>query len=155
MMILAAAAFPAVASAQEKDVYPDFGTLARHEKEGTDFHVAVKNRASRTCVLAIHGGRIEEGTAELAARVAGDDWSYYILSGAKPARNRVLHVTSAHFDDPRAVALVRSAKQCVSIHGFKEPDADIACVGGANAGFRDRRAQGRAQERRRAERREG
>ena len=91
------------------DHYPNFKELAANEKEGVDYRVEVADRHSPVVVIAIHGGGIESGSEAVARQIAGEDWSKYIFMATKPKGNRVLHITSTHFDDPRALALVRSA----------------------------------------------
>ncbi len=127
------------------DAYRNFAELSAHQREGADYQIQLLNRHSPFTVLAIHGGRIEAGTSELAERIAGTNWSYYSFLGIKSSRNAVLHLTSHHFDEPRALALVQSPGQsdyCLSIHGFSEdPGRSIACVGGGNSELRDKVAQ--------------
>jgi phage replication-related protein YjqB (UPF0714/DUF867 family) len=123
------------------DHYENFKQLAEHEKEGVDFKVDLMDRQSAVAVIAIHGGKIEPGSEAVARQIAGETWSQYIFMATKPKQNQSLHITSTHFDDPRALALVHSAKICISIHGFKEDQLDIVCVGGGNAKLRDRIAK--------------
>lgn len=124
------------AATSAADVYPDFAALSRNKKEGVDFVVETSDRRSKVCVLAIHGGKIEEGSDVLARAIAGDDLSFYIFIARQKSRNHELHVTSARFDDPRAVALVKESESCLSIHGFEEDDRDVLCVGGGNDAYR-------------------
>ena len=115
------------------DRYPDVAALRAHEKEGVDFRVETLDRSSPVTVFAIHGGSIEPGTSAVARRLAGDDWNLYLFEGlGRSARS--LHVTSAHFDDPAAVALAARSAVAVSVHGEKG-SAPLACVGGADAGL--------------------
>src|ERR1051326_1852890 len=123
------------------DRYPNFEELAAHEKEGVDFKVESVDRQSPVVVIAIHGGKIEPGSEAVAREIAGETLSKYIFMAGKAKENHTLHLTSTHFDDPRVVALVRSGKLCVSVHGFKEEQRDIVCVGGRNAKLRDHLAK--------------
>ena len=121
----------------KEDVYKNFSELSAHHKEGQDFVVNIQDRHAPVCVLAIHGGKIEKGTDKLAQDIAGSDWSLYTFSAQMRAHNQILHLTSTHFDDPRAVLMAKSAKVCVSLHGFKDEGESKACIGGGNVKLRD------------------
>ncbi|MBI5622963.1 MAG: poly-gamma-glutamate hydrolase family protein [Elusimicrobia bacterium] len=126
----------AVPAAAAADRYPDLATLKKSAQEGKDYAVRFDDRRSSVAVFAIHGGNIEPGTSEAALAVAGEDWSYYLFEcpGSFEAC-RPLHVTSARFDDPAAVALATSSVVAVSLHGARET-RELVCVGGANAAKR-------------------
>ncbi len=119
------------------DRYLSFRELAASEREGLDFRVTLRDRGSRTAIVAPHGGSIEPGTSEIASAVAGDDLSFYAFEGLKPCRNRDLHITSPHFDEPRCLALLAAAGRVVTIHG-KAGDGEEVCLGGRDAATRDR-----------------
>ena len=114
------------------DRYSSYEELAKHEKEGVDFVVDTRSLHSSVSVVAIHGGRIESGSDQIAKEIAADDWSYYLFRAQKPGDNWPLHVTATHFNDPRAIHLAEESKWVVSIHGFREDEKDIVCVGGGN-----------------------
>lgn len=140
-MILALFAV-ASAFAVGPDRYKNFAELAEHEREGVDYRVRVLNagKAAPLSVMAIHGGDIEIATSDLAAAIAEDRFPLYLFEGIKPGDNRVLHITSSHFDEPRAFEFAARSKLCVSIHGFLEKRRLAVCVGGANARLRDKLA---------------
>jgi phage replication-related protein YjqB (UPF0714/DUF867 family) len=102
-----------------KDKYASFGELARHEIEGADYRVRAHERVrSPVIVLAPHGGRIENGTSELAEHIAGEDYSLFCFEGLKTSgRNRDLHVTSHRFDHPMCLALLARSHIALAIHG--------------------------------------
>lgn len=156
----------AIADGNWGDAFANYSELSARYREGVDYRVRAINRSSPVVVLAIHGGKIEVGTTELAEQIAGSDLSFYTFEGLRPEapndvglrprRNGVLHLTSHHFDEPRAVNLVTQrstspeapgghlgpSEYCVSVHGFfEDADKQIACVGGGNAELRDRIAQ--------------
>jgi phage replication-related protein YjqB (UPF0714/DUF867 family) len=106
-------------------------------REGREFEVVTRQGPGDTVILAIHGGRIEPGTTEIAQGVAGADHGLYLFKGIRPRDNGALHLTSSRFDDPRALALVAGAQQVVSIHGCRGDDPFVV-VGG-----RDREGRGR------------
>ena len=114
-----------------------FRHLAAQFKEGDDFEIVTRQGSSGTLVLAIHGGGIEPGTAEIAARVAGRKHALYLFKGIRPQGNAALHLTSTRFDEPRALALVAAASTILSIHGCRGK-ASFAMVGGRDEGARER-----------------
>jgi phage replication-related protein YjqB (UPF0714/DUF867 family) len=97
---------------------------------------ATDNPEAQKIILAVHGGGIEGGTSEIALAVAGyhpatfapttdchgvhDLW---IFEGLLNRCNRMLHVTSANYDDPIALELVQNSRRCISLHGFSDDDA--------------------------------
>jgi phage replication-related protein YjqB (UPF0714/DUF867 family) len=103
--------------------------LAARFKEGRDFEVITRQGTGDAVILAIHGGRIEPGTAEIASGVAGADHGLYLFKGICPRDNAALHVSSTRFDDPRALALVAGARRVVSIHGCRG-EGDFLVIGG-------------------------
>lgn len=124
-------------SAYASDRYLDYLDLAKHEVEGASYQVLSLDRNASVAAIAIHGGRIEEGSDTLAELIAGADLNFYAFIAKKPANNRELHVTSTHFNDPRLLALATKSKIMISIHGFKEEEKDEICVGGGNVALRD------------------
>ena len=95
------------------DRYQNFAELSAHEKEGVDYTVTVEERPSPILALAIHGGRIEGTTSELARDIASaGDAKLYLFEGIKPSGNTDLHITSRRFDEPRglSIAALRMAR---------------------------------------------
>ena len=111
------------------DKYRNFTQLARAEIENLDFRVHSVPRAAEIVLLAPHGGEIEPGTSEIAAGIAGDDYSLYLFDGLKPEENGELHITSTRFDEPRGVELVEESERAVAIHG-EGSQRDVAYIGG-------------------------
>ena len=101
------------------DKYASFTELAQHETEGTDYRVtAIERPGSRVLIIAPHGGRIEVGTSELAALIAGDEHNLFTFEGLKPrGHNRDLHITSRCFDHPGCLAILSRCSIAVGIHG--------------------------------------
>lgn len=101
------------------DTYAGYADLSAHETEGADYRITERRPATATTAqIAIHGGAIEPGTTQLAdhaASIRGD--AYYSFEGIKPSANGTLHLTSTHFDEPRAVDLVGASTSTVSWHG--------------------------------------
>jgi len=113
------------------DKYKNFKDLAHHEKEDSDFGVELKDRHSAYVVIAIHGGNIEPATTEIARALAGDDFSFYSFTGKKNSEQESadLHITSSHFDEPRALELVQRSSKVISIHG-KSGSEKFIMIGG-------------------------
>jgi Phage-related replication protein len=69
-------------------------------------------------VIAIHGGKIEKGTTELAYALSShNNFSYYSHLGIKSNDNLNLHVSSDEFAEPAALEMVSKSKTTLSIHG--------------------------------------
>jgi phage replication-related protein YjqB (UPF0714/DUF867 family) len=122
------------------DQYANWKALSSVEKENIDYRVEVIDRDSPISVLAIHGGRIEPGTCELALAVARNQMNTYLFQGLKAGDNFSLHITSAHFDEPKALNLAARSQLCISIHGFSGTTPAV-CLGGGNAALAERVAQ--------------
>ncbi|MDJ0782434.1 MAG: poly-gamma-glutamate hydrolase family protein [Desulfosarcinaceae bacterium] len=114
----------------------DFRRLAARFEEGRDFEILVRRGVSNALVLAIHGGRIEPGTAEMARLVAGERHTLYLFKGIRSEGNRALHITSTRFDEPRAMALVTGADRVLSLHGCRGSDPFLVVGGRDRAGRR-------------------
>ncbi len=119
------------------DVYPDFATLARHEREGLDWRRVVVIRNSPVAVVALHGGGIEAGTSELAHAIAGEEFSLYCFEGIKVRGNDALHVRSIAFDDRACLEVVERAERVVAVHGCGDDGARVF-VGGRDGALRAR-----------------
>lgn len=121
----------AMSAPMPRDTYANYAELAAHETEGADYRITHRRPAGATVAqIAIHGGAIEPGTTQLAdhtARAGGD--AYYSFEGIKPAGNGMLHLTSTHFDEPRALDLVAGVSTTVSWHGAAGSTAETY-VGG-------------------------
>jgi phage replication-related protein YjqB (UPF0714/DUF867 family) len=117
------------------DRYAGFAALAGAEVEGVDFVIIQRTGLSGMAVMAPHGGGIEPGTADIADAVAADRHTLYGFKGIKPAGNRVLHITSNRFDEPRAVRLAEAAAWVLTLHGCRGAE-EIVWVGGRHMAFR-------------------
>ena len=100
------------------DRYENFAHLARHEREGRDYRIHAVARASPVLVLAPHGGFMEPGTHLIAAFIAGERHACYAFETlARRDRAKSMHITSARFDEPRALALLATAEIAIGVHG--------------------------------------
>ena len=122
---------------QAADKYKNYSELSEFERENVDYKISVLDRKCSTLLLAIHGGAIEPETSQMAKAIALGDYSLYLFEGMKNSQNNALHLTSHHFDEPRALELVARSKYCVSIHGFRDLEHSTVCVGGSNLKMKD------------------
>ena len=121
------------------DRYENFADLARSELEGRDYRIHAVARASPVLVLAPHGGFMEPGTHLIAAFIAGARYACYAFETlARRDRATSMHITSARFDEPRALALLTAAEVAIGVHGRKDRDDPLAIwVGGLHEPLRD------------------
>jgi phage replication-related protein YjqB (UPF0714/DUF867 family) len=118
------------------DLYGSYADLAAGEAEGVDYRIRVIDRASPIAVVAPHGGRIEAGTSQTTALIAADVFSLYCFEGLVSGRR--LHITSARFDEPRALALVESSDIAIGVHGRADHgDHRTIWLGGLHESLRD------------------
>lgn len=116
--------------------YTNFAELKQVEREGVDFDIVCRSGPSSAAVIAPHGGKIEPGTSEIAAAIAGDEFSLYCFEGRKLKGNKSLHITSANFDEPRCLELIASCNRLVAVHGCSEGKR-TAFLGGRDEQLRD------------------
>jgi phage replication-related protein YjqB (UPF0714/DUF867 family) len=120
--------------------YRGFQELARYQRAGRDWERTVASRGSAVAIVAPHGGNIEAGTSEIAALLAGDDFSLYAFEGRMPRGNSRLHITSTRFDDPVCLALVAGARIALTVHGCRG-EQPIVYLGGRHTALRARMAE--------------
>lgn len=122
-----------------KDRFKNFAELSAVYKEGVDFSIMTKKTKSDILILAIHGGKIEKETDVLAERIAGNEYNFYTFKGQLVENSFTeLHITSVNFDEPRALAMAKSARKCVSIHGFKDRERQRVCMGGLDTQLKEK-----------------
>jgi phage replication-related protein YjqB (UPF0714/DUF867 family) len=115
--------------------YLSFKELAHQKVEGQDYRIRIELRDPRVLIMAPHGGKIEPTTAEIAAAIAADNYSFYCFEGLK-TDSRPLHIESHLFDEPRALQVVRKADVVVTIHGQIDQKEEFVMVGGLNDSLR-------------------
>ncbi|MEV8056568.1 poly-gamma-glutamate hydrolase family protein [Streptomyces antimycoticus] len=114
------------------DKYANWAELSANEVEGVDYRIEVRRTPSRVSHIAIHAGGIEPGSGELANAVASrTSGQYYAMVATKSANNSDLHLTSTHFDEPRALAVQNAVQYTVSYHGLSG-DTPVTHLGGAD-----------------------
>lgn len=96
------------------DKYTSFDAMIKVE---TEYVIESEKRASGVAVIAIHGGNTEPVTTELARCISGDTHSYYSFVSMKGVDNADLHVTSAKWEDPVSLDVVKNAVKVISLHG--------------------------------------
>ncbi|QQC88150.1 poly-gamma-glutamate hydrolase family protein [Streptomyces alfalfae] len=125
------------------DLYGDWAELAAAEVDGVDYRIRSTDPAGASLAsIAIHGGGIEAGSGEMAREVAGTWLRYYELDGMKSSGNGDLHITSTNYDEPRALALVTTARGCLSFHGYQDDDRLLSttAIGGRDTALAARAA---------------
>lgn len=120
------------------DTYPNYEALSAAEAENTAYRVRQRRPVSSALLhLAIHGGGIEPGSAECADECAGASRLFYAFEGIKASGNSTLHLTSTHFDEPRALDICQQAAYTIAWHGAAGSTPQIY-LGGADTVLRDR-----------------
>jgi phage replication-related protein YjqB (UPF0714/DUF867 family) len=99
---------------------PSIASSLNNSKQtyGVDFIIEKIETESKAIIIAIHGGRIEKGTSELAKEISSQgEFNYYSFVGIKQAENGILHLTSVEFNEKTALEMVSKSSTTVSIHG--------------------------------------
>ena len=115
--------------------YSNFAQLSEKETEGVDYAIRSRNGNSPIAVIAIHGGRIEPSTLEIADAIAGNDHLFYGFEGKKIHNNACLHIKSTRFDEPLCIEIVSKAAVTISIHGCVG-EGEQVYLGGLNETLR-------------------
>lgn len=110
------------------DHYRSFADLLAHEQEGISYQLVAEQRPGPYLIMAPHGGGIEPGTSEIAARIAGNEHSLFCFRGIKDTGNGTLHITSTRYSLPKAREMVAQCQTVLSIHGCD--DGEAVQVGG-------------------------
>jgi len=77
-------------------------------------------------VFAIHGGKIELGTTQLAKDIAGEDLSFYSFKG----EGWKDHISSSAYEEPHALELASKVETILSIHGQRSESESFVMIGG-------------------------
>ncbi len=113
------------------DKYKNFAELEQNEREDEDYTIFCREADSDIVIMAPHGGGIEPGTADIADALAGYDYAFYAFKGLKHSGNRLLHITSNAFDEPRGLEASQKASITAAIHGSGDTAKTIQ-IGGKN-----------------------
>lgn len=111
-----------------KDRYKNFEELKQNENP-EHLQIHYRKGSSDLAILAPHGGKIEQGTSEIADEIAGTEHTFYTFYGRKRSRNRELHITSANFDEPAGVKAAEQSEKVLAIHGWGKL-SEAVCLGG-------------------------
>lgn len=104
--------------AASDNIYNNFRELSLHEVPNVDYKIETNLTDSNVLVMAIHGGKIENGTTELAYALSShNNYNYYSYLGLKSKDNLTLHIASDKFDEPSALEMVSKSNTTLSIHG--------------------------------------
>ena len=121
---------------------PSWGRVQSFKQLESDKNseITLIDKKSQITIMAIHGGKIESGTSELANELFEQLKSnlYLFESEYAPDYNHqslqsgYMHLTSHKFNDPQLLELSKRSKNCLSIHGFPNPKIPICIGGGAS-----------------------
>lgn len=130
---------PSLREKKLADKYRNFEHLCEDMQEGEDFSISVSEGSDpRLLVIAPHAGKTERGTTELSRAIAGEMYSCYLFEGTRPNGNGDLHITSHHFDEPRALKALEQCDIALGIHGReKRGDEKSVWIGGLDQTFMD------------------
>ncbi len=122
---------------EQKNELIDLRSLLNSQKD-IDFEIEVKETDSDVTVVAIHGGKIEKGTTELAYALAfHNNYNYYSFLGLKRTSNFSLHISSDEFAELYALEMVSKSKVTLSIHGCDGAE-EFTYIGGRDAELANR-----------------
>ena len=111
---------------KKRDKYLNFHQLASHQREGIDFEIlAIEKLNANAAIIAPHAGGIEAKTGSIAKAIAGTEYSLYCFGGLKSSGNRILHITSQHFDEPKCLKLIEKHQRVISIHGCNDKNEKV------------------------------
>lgn len=118
------------------DKYRNFAKLAKHEREGVDFRIRLKQENSTVAIIDPHGGTIEPGTSEITEEIAGTSYSSYFFEGLIDHQHCHFHITSTNFDEPKCLNLIRHCDIVIAVHGLAGQHKFVK-VGGRDKKLRD------------------
>jgi len=122
---------------EQKNELDDLRALVDSQKD-VDYEIEVNETDSDVTVVAIHGGKIEKGTTELAYALAShNNYNYYSFLGLKSSDNFALHVSSEKFSESVALQMVSESKRTLSIHGCTGSE-EFTYIGGRDAELANR-----------------
>ena len=112
--------------------------LDSQKDKDIEFQIEVNETDSNVTVVAIHGGKIEKGTTELAYALAShNNYNYYSFLGLKSTDNFSLHVPSDKFAETYALEMISKSKRTLSIHGCGGSE-EFTYVGGRDTELANR-----------------
>jgi phage replication-related protein YjqB (UPF0714/DUF867 family) len=122
---------------KQKNELVDLRSLLDSQRD-IDYEIEVKETDSNVTVMAIHGGKIEKGTTELAYAIAShNNYNYYSFLGLKKTNNFSLHVSSDEFAEAYAMEMISKSKETLSIHGC-DGEEEFTYIGGRDTKLKKR-----------------
>ena len=122
---------------EQKNELVDLRSLLDSQRD-IDYEIEVKETDSNVTVMAIHGGKIEKGTTELAYAIAShNNYNYYSFLGLKKTNNFSLHVSSDEFAEAYAMEMISKSKETLSIHGC-DGEEEFTYIGGRDTKLKKR-----------------
>jgi len=120
------------------DRFNNYSELSCAYTKGEDYKIKIEgDRSKSILIIAPHGGKIEPYTSLIAKKLAGDKYCLYCFEGNLKKDNKEnLHITSHHFDEPEALALVGKCDTTIGIHGRADnEDEETIFLGGLDCSF--------------------
>ena len=113
------------------DKYWDFAEMEADTEYGKDYEINYEDKPhSKVLYIAIHGGGVEVGTSELTKYLSDiENQSFYEFNAKRATNNADLHITSTHYDEPKAREMASKSNFTVSIHG-NSGNAEETALGG-------------------------
>lgn len=113
------------------ETFLSFKDLAGVYAEDVDYQIHLSaGLKPKIAVVAPHGGAIEFPTSQVAAAIAGREFSFYSFEGIRAADNyAALHLRSERFDEPRCLELISGCDRVVTVHGCKGVDQAVLLGG--------------------------
>ena len=102
------------------DRFANYEELCKIYQKPRDFDIRIKDTRSCAAIIALHGGKIEPATSEIAEEVASDTYKLYCFNGHVSKNNRNLHITSHNFDEPECLKLITECEIVLAIHGRRD-----------------------------------
>ncbi|MBC8491292.1 MAG: poly-gamma-glutamate hydrolase family protein [Candidatus Marinimicrobia bacterium] len=99
------------------DKYETFYELTQNEHYNIDYSIVYRLANSDIAIIAIHGGKIEPFTTNIADLLANNKYDFYSFLGHKKNNNRNLHITSTNFNEPICMNILSKVNSTISIHG--------------------------------------
>ncbi|MEW5950940.1 MAG: hypothetical protein GX447_02635 [Elusimicrobia bacterium] len=124
--------FSSCANIERKEGFDGYFTdFSLNNIEGRDYEIDIKDRGAVCSSFAVHGGNLEKGTDILAESFASNKLNYYAFKVISKKNAWEKHITSAKFNEPRAISLAKKSKIAVSFHAMADKSEKI-CIGGLN-----------------------
>lgn len=117
--------------------YQSFAELVLNTVKDQDYRLDVHQPSQEMAIVAIHGGGIEPPTGELAAAIAGQEYSRYIFQALRASGNAQMRIPMTRYDEMRLRALLQHSQAAVALDGVPGVDQTVH-LGGRNRLLREK-----------------